>query len=123
MMRTGAEYLERLRDGRRVQCDGELIDDVTTHPKTRGYAQAIAGYYDLHHVPENQDVLTFVDDDGERRELHWFLPRSKADVVKRREYYEFIWKHLDGAMFKRSYGSRPGIEVTSMSVIDSQLFL
>ncbi len=41
-MRTGKEYLESLRDGRRVYVGGELIDDITTHPKTKGYANAIA---------------------------------------------------------------------------------
>ena len=34
MIRTGEQYLESLRDGRRVLCGGEMIDDLTTHPKT-----------------------------------------------------------------------------------------
>ena len=42
MIRTGEQYLESIRDGRRVLCGGEMIDDLTTHPKTRGYAQALA---------------------------------------------------------------------------------
>src|SRR6185437_10960753 len=56
MIRTGAEYLESVRDGRRVLCEGELIDDITTHSKTQGYAHAIAEYYDLHHDPEFQEI-------------------------------------------------------------------
>ena len=52
-MRTGKEYLASLRDGRRVYVGGELIEDITTHPKTRGYAHAIAEYYDLHLDPRN----------------------------------------------------------------------
>jgi len=101
MIRTGEQYLQALRDGRRVFCDGEFIDDVTTHPKTRGYARAMASYYDLHHDPEHLDVTTFIDEDGERRAMHWFLPRSKEDIVRRRHYYELVWKHLQGAMYKR----------------------
>src|SRR5690348_8826949 len=101
MIRTGEQYLQALRDGRRVFCDGEFIEDVTTHPKTRGYARAMASYYDLHHDPEHLDVTTFVDEDGERRAMHWFLPRSKEDIVRRRHYYELVWKHLQGAMYKR----------------------
>jgi 4-hydroxyphenylacetate 3-monooxygenase len=93
MMRTGAQYLESIRDGRRVYCDGELIEDLTIHPKTRGYAKMIAQYYDLHHDPENQEMLTFVDDDGERYAKHWMLPRSKEDVIVRRNYHEFFWRH------------------------------
>ena len=61
-MRTGQEYLESLRDGRRLYVGGELIEDVTTHPKTRGYAEQIARYYDLHLEPEHADVLTYVDE-------------------------------------------------------------
>jgi aromatic ring hydroxylase len=101
MIRTGDQYLESLRDGRRVYTGGELIRDVTTHPKTRDYAHAIAEYYDLHHKPELQDQLTFVDEDGERRAMHWFLPRSKEDVVRRRKYHEFWWRHFKGANYTR----------------------
>lgn len=101
MIRTGQQYLESLRDGRRVYCDGELIRDVTAHPATRGYAQAIAEYYDLHHDPEHADTLTFVGEDGEPRALHWFLPRCKEDVARRRGYYEFWWRHFNGGMFTR----------------------
>lgn len=93
-MRTGQQYLESLRDGRQVYVGGELIDDVTTHPKTSGYAKAIAEYYDLHLDPEHQDVLTFVDDDGVRKSMHWFLPRSKADAARRRAYHEFWFRHF-----------------------------
>ncbi len=101
MIRTGEQYLESLRDDRYVYMEGELIRDVTTHPKTRDYACAIAEYYDLHHKPELQDQLTFVDEDGERRALHWFLPNSKEDLIKRRKYYEFWWRHFKGGMFTR----------------------
>jgi 4-hydroxyphenylacetate 3-monooxygenase len=93
-MRTGLQYLESLRDGRRVYVGGELIEDVTTHPKTRGYAQAIAEYYDLHLDPQHQDVLTFEDSDGQRQSMHWFLPRSKEDAARRRKYHEFWFRHF-----------------------------
>jgi aromatic ring hydroxylase len=100
-MRTGAEYLESLRDGRQVYVGGELIDDVTRHPKTRGYAAAIAEYYDLHHHPEHQDVLTFVDEEGVRKNMHWFLPRTKEDAARRRAYHEFWFRHFKGGIFTR----------------------
>lgn len=101
MIRTGEQYLESLRDGRRVYCGGELIDDVTTNPKTKGFASVIANYYDLHHLPENEDVLTFVDEDGTRRAMHWLLPKTKEEVVQRRHYYEFWWREFKGAIFTR----------------------
>jgi 4-hydroxyphenylacetate 3-monooxygenase len=100
-MRTGKEYLASLRDGRKVYVGGELIEDVTTHPKTRGYAQAIAEYYDLHLDPKNQDIATFVDANGKRQSMHWFLPRSKEDAVRRRKYTDFLVRHFKGGIFTR----------------------
>ncbi|MGZ4234338.1 MAG: 4-hydroxyphenylacetate 3-hydroxylase N-terminal domain-containing protein, partial [Solirubrobacteraceae bacterium] len=102
MIRTGQQFLESIRDGRRVLCGGEMIDDLTTHPKTRGYAQALAEYYDMHHDPEHQDVMTFVDEHGERWAKHWFLPRNKEDLVARREYHDYVFRNwARGAMFTR----------------------
>src|SRR3546814_8485678 len=63
-MRTGKEYLDSLNDGRVVWVGNEKVDNVATHPLTRGYAQRVAEFYDLHHRPEFQEELTFVDTDG-----------------------------------------------------------
>ena len=102
MIRTGEQFLDSIRDGRRVLCAGEMIDDLTTHPKTRGYAQALAEYYDMHHDPQYADAMTFVDEDGERWARHWFLPRTKEDLRVRREYHELVFrKWARGAMFTR----------------------
>ena len=100
-MRTGEQYLASLRDGRRVYVGGELIKDVTTHPKTAGYARAIAEYYDMHLDPAHEDVMTFVDGDGRRQSMHWFLPRSKEDIVRRRKYHEYLFRHFKGGIFTR----------------------
>ncbi len=56
-MRTGADYREALRDGRRVWVVGEgLIDDVTTHPATRAMVEEYVAWYDLHRDPEWRDI-------------------------------------------------------------------
>ena len=56
-MRTGAEYREALRDGRRVWVMGEgLVDDVTTHPATRAMVDEYVAWYDLHFDPAWQDI-------------------------------------------------------------------
>ena len=41
-MRTGADYLRSLNDGRRVFLDGEAVKDVTAHPAFRQAARSIA---------------------------------------------------------------------------------
>jgi aromatic ring hydroxylase len=96
-MRTGEQYLESLRDGRRVFYNGEYVDDLTTHPATRGYAESVARYYDTHNDPALQDELTFVDpEDGVRRSKAWKLPRSREDLVERRKFHEFWYRQYFG---------------------------
>ena len=103
MIRTGEQYLESIRDGRRVLCAGEMIDDLTTHPKTRGYAQALAEYYDMHHDPQ----LPGRDDLRRRgrRALGAGTGSCRAPrrtCVVRREYHDFVFrKWARGAMFTR----------------------
>jgi aromatic ring hydroxylase len=48
-MRTGAEYREALRDGRRIWVIGEgPIEDVTSHPATRAVVDEYVAWYDRH---------------------------------------------------------------------------
>lgn len=116
-MRTGKEYLESLRDGRKVYVGGELIEDLTIHPATKGYAHAIAEYYDLHLDPANQDVATFVDKDAKRQSMHWFLPRSKEELARRRKYTDFLCRHFKGGIFTRPPA---GMNVVMFTQVDDQ---
>ncbi|MGW5253524.1 4-hydroxyphenylacetate 3-hydroxylase family protein [Streptomyces sp. NPDC004012] len=97
-MRTGKEYLASLDDGRKVWVGDELVDNVATHPKTRAYARRIAEFYDLHHRPDLEDVMTFVDDDGVRRSMMWFRHRTKEDLQRKRRYMETVMRELDVAV-------------------------
>ena len=81
-MRTGAEYREALRDGRRVWVIGEgLVDDVTVHPATRATVDEYVAWYDRHFDPEWRDVvLTPPDAGGERRPWAFVLPKSSNEL-------------------------------------------
>lgn len=81
-MRTGAEYREALRDGRKVWVMGEgLVEDVTIHAATRAMVDEYAAWYDRHFDPEWQDVvLTPPDAHGARAPWAYVLPRSSADL-------------------------------------------
>src|SRR5438552_9185701 len=81
-MRTGAEYREALRDGRRLWIIGEgLIEDVTVHPATRARVDEYVAWYDRHAEPEWQDVvLTPADRPGGRVPWSYVLPRSVEDL-------------------------------------------
>ena len=81
-MRTGAEYRESLRDGRRVWVIGEgLVEDVTVHPATRATVDEYVAWYDRHFDPEWQDVLlTPPDAHGARSPWAFALPKSFQDL-------------------------------------------
>src|SRR5215475_12118978 len=82
-MRTGGEYREALRDGRRVWVMGEgWVEDVTTHPATQAMVEEYAAWYDRHLDPEWQDLLLAPPDAaGERVPWAYVLPRSSEDLL------------------------------------------
>lgn len=101
-MRTGKEYLTALNDGRKVWVGDELVDNVATHPRTRAYARSIADFYDLHHRPELEDVMTFVDEAGVRRSMTWFRHRTKEELQRKRRYLETVQRELGGGAIPRT---------------------
>ena len=83
-MRTGAEYREVLRtDGRKVWVMGQgRVEDVTTHPATRGIVDEYVAWYDRHSDPEWQDLL-FAPATPKRERTAWacVLPKTSDDLV------------------------------------------
>ena len=82
-MRTGREYREALRDGRKVWVMGEgWVEDVTTHPATQAMVEEYALWYDRHLDPEWQDLLlTPPNAAGERVPWGYVLPKSPEDLL------------------------------------------
>jgi aromatic ring hydroxylase len=56
---TGKQYVESLRDGRRLFIDGKVVTDVTSYPPLQGVIGTIAGLYDDQHDPAYKDILTY----------------------------------------------------------------
>jgi 4-hydroxyphenylacetate 3-monooxygenase len=82
-MRTGAEYREALRDGRKVWVMGEgVVDDVTTHPATRAMVEEYVAWYDRHFDPAWQETL-FAPSVPERERTAWayVLPKNSDDLI------------------------------------------
>ncbi len=94
MLLTGQEYLESIRDGRRVYVGGEHVDDVTTHPAFRNAARTFAMIYDRKRASENRDVMT-CEEDGETFSSYFLLPRRREDLARRFETHRRIasWTH------------------------------
>ena len=82
-MRTGGEYRDALRDGRRVWVMGEgWVEDVTTHPATRAMVDEYALWYDRHLDPEWQDLLLAPPNAaGERVPWAYRLPKDSEDLI------------------------------------------
>src|SRR6266478_5765949 len=82
-MRTGADYREALRDGRRVWVMGEgWVEDVTTHPATRAMVEEYAAWYDRHFEPNWREVLLApANAAGERVPWAYVLPKSVEDLI------------------------------------------
>ena len=90
MLKTGAEHLASLRDGRRVYIGDELVEDVTSHPAFRNAAESFAMIYDRKRDPENIEITSYEAEDGEVS-TSWFLkPKSKEDLRKRRETHRLV---------------------------------
>src|SRR5271166_2644105 len=81
-MRTGADYRQALRDGRRVWVMGEgLVDDVTTHPATRAMVDEYVAWYDLHFDPAWQDIaIRPADAQSERTAWAYVVPKDADDL-------------------------------------------
>ena len=81
-MRTGADYLHSLNDGREVVIDGEVVKDVTTHPAFSGVCQTVAGLYDF--IDTHREDMTFASPStGQPVSLCHLIPRSVADLQRR----------------------------------------
>ena len=44
-MRTGKQYVEGLRDDRRIYINGEIVRDVTKYPPLQGVIRQLAALY------------------------------------------------------------------------------
>ena len=85
-VKSGAEHLVQLRDGRDIRIDGRRVKDVTTDPAFRGAVGSAAALYDAQAAPGAVERLTFAIEGGHGRRANraWQAPRSYAELVARR---------------------------------------
>jgi len=86
MIRTAEQYVKSLKDGRVIYLNGERIPDITEHPAFRGSINAVALNYELCNHPRFRDLLT-VEEDGDRYLFLWNQPKTREDLIRRRELY------------------------------------
>ena len=99
MTRSGDQYREGLKNGRHVYIDGELVEDVATHPAFAGAVSSIAELYDLANSSSSRDILTYESPvTGEPVNLSYMIPRSRDDLKRRRVGLRKWSEHTFGLM-------------------------
>jgi anthranilate 3-monooxygenase (FAD) / 4-hydroxyphenylacetate 3-monooxygenase len=100
-VRTGAEYIKRLRETpREVWLRGQRVDDVTRHPAFRRPIEQLARLYDMQHDPRYVDVLTRPGLNG-RIGTAFAAPQTYDDLVARREAFR-VWAEATLGLMGRS---------------------
>ena len=94
-MRTGAEYLAGLDDGRTVILDGKVVEDVGAHPAFAGIRTTIAELFDIAAEPA-RGMQYQAPETGETANLVFSAPRSQADLDARRQAVQTWAKHTHG---------------------------
>jgi 4-hydroxyphenylacetate 3-monooxygenase len=97
MLMTGKEYLESIRDGRRLYVGRERIADQTRHHAFAGGARTYAALYDMKCDPALRDVMSF-EEGGERHSTYYLQPRTQEDLRRRNRAHRKIAEFCFGLM-------------------------
>ncbi|MCS6925905.1 MAG: 4-hydroxyphenylacetate 3-monooxygenase [Candidatus Binatia bacterium] len=101
-IRTGAEFIRGLQDEREVWLGKERVKDVTAHPLFRPTIDSLARLYDMQHDAAYRDVLTYRSPtSGQPVGLSFLIPRSRDDLVRRRQMIK-TWADATYGMMGRS---------------------
>jgi 4-hydroxybutyryl-CoA dehydratase/vinylacetyl-CoA-Delta-isomerase len=92
-LKTPQQFLDSLRDGRVVYCEGEKVEDVTKHPILKITNEWVATDYVMSNDARYQDLLTDIDADGERVAFALQPQRSKEDLLRLREVVK-LWARV-----------------------------
>jgi 4-hydroxyphenylacetate 3-monooxygenase len=97
MIRTGAQYLDSIRDRREVFIDGERVGDLAQHPMFKPLVQIRARIYDLQHEAATRPVLAY-QEDGEWNAIANKLPRTQDDWWAKRRATDCVLETIHGVV-------------------------
>ena len=83
-LKTPAQYVESLNDGRIVYWDGECIGDITRHPRFR-VPIALTAKDNEYDDPELGALRRYTTEDGSEAHRIYQVPRNEADLATRVE--------------------------------------
>jgi 4-hydroxybutyryl-CoA dehydratase/vinylacetyl-CoA-Delta-isomerase len=101
-LRTAQQYIDSLRDGRVVYFMGERIEDVTTHPILQICINWMTMDYIMQQDPKYQDLVTDLNEDGERVSFVFRQQKTRSDLMRLRE----IVKALGPGVLRQAFGSQ-----------------
>lgn len=101
-IRTGAQFIAGLQDGREVWYDGKRVEDVAHFPPFAAAVRSTATLYDLQHDPRYRDTLTVESAEfGERIARPFEIPTTRDHLRLKREAY-LIWAESTCGLMGRS---------------------
>lgn len=119
---NGKDYIERLNKlNNEIWLDGKRVEGLLSeHPAFKGIIKTKASLYDLQHDKNLQEMMTFISPtSGERVGLSFLQPKTKDDLIKRRNMMKQWAKHTHGIM-----GRSPDyLNSVIMSIASSAEFL
>ena len=95
MIRTGNQYRDSIRDGRRVWINGERVKDVTSHPMFKPIVDIRARIYDMAHDPKHSSVMSY-EEGGERFAVGLKLPYTQQDWHDKRRSTDTVLDEARG---------------------------
>ncbi|MBM7043809.1 MULTISPECIES: 4-hydroxyphenylacetate 3-hydroxylase family protein [Rhizobium] len=95
MIRTGAAYIESIRDGREVYIGGERVKDVPSHPMFKPLVDIRARFYDMQHDEKTRHLMTY-EEDGERNAIGNKLPHTQSDWWDKRRATDTLLEDIGG---------------------------
>jgi 4-hydroxybutyryl-CoA dehydratase/vinylacetyl-CoA-Delta-isomerase len=107
-VRSPEEFRESLRDNRRVFMNGELVEDVTTHPILKISTETAAGDFFLTHSEDPAVHDLFVaphPQTGEPISRYFLPPRTPEDLEKRLEMIGQSIRLTGGLPFGKDVGT------------------
>ena len=121
MIRTVAQYLESLNDGREMWCLGEKVRDVRTHPTLQGIIRTAALDYVLPHHPDYRELFVTRDEDGEDVNYLLTAPKSAEDLLRRRECFATAMRSGGGVLLHCMGADALAAFTVTAGVMDKEL--
>ena len=98
-IRTGNQYRESLRDGRKLYIDGRLVEDVTRYAPFTGVIDTIAALYDQQHDPRYQQMLSYTSPtSGQRVSKTYLQSRTEDEFQQQSACFHFRTRSTFGLM-------------------------